>query len=96
MVCVVTASMRGASLHSSNLTGWRYALCVAHLQHTLNEKVGFFTYYLYRLNAGDLVLNFHYIKGPVPVIVANLDFCLGLGPSQNLLVCNLRIKSHFN
>ena len=29
-------------------------------------------------------------------IVANLDFCLGLGPSQNPLVRNLRIKSHFN
>ena len=28
-------------------------------------------------------------------IVANLHFCLGLGPSQNPLVCKLRIKSHF-
>ena len=29
-------------------------------------------------------------------IVAKLHFCLGLGPSQNPHVCNLRIKSHFN
>ena len=29
-------------------------------------------------------------------IVANVHFCLGLGPSQNPHVCNLRIKSHFN
>ena len=29
-------------------------------------------------------------------IVANLDIGIGLGPSQNPLVCNLRIKSHFN
>ena len=50
--------MRGASLHSSNLTEWRPALCVAHIQHTSNEKVGFFTSYLYHVNAGDLVLDF--------------------------------------
>ena len=62
MVCVATASMRGASLRSSNRTGWRHALCVAHTQHTSNEKVGFFTSYLCRVNAGDLVLDFHYIK----------------------------------
>ena len=29
-------------------------------------------------------------------ITANLHFWLGLGPSQNPHVCNLRIKSHFN
>ena len=58
MVCVVIASMRGASLHSSNLTEWRPALCVAHTQHTSNEKVGFFTSYLYHVNAGGLVFDF--------------------------------------
>ena len=41
----------------------KHALCVAHTQHTSNEKVGFFTSYLCR--AGDLVLGFHFIKNPV-------------------------------
>ena len=29
-------------------------------------------------------------------IVVNLHFCLGLGPYQNPLVYNVRIKSNFN
>ena len=57
MVCEVTASIRGASLHSYNLTEWRPVLCVARIQNTSNEKVGFFTSYLYHLNDGDLVLD---------------------------------------
>ena len=58
MVCVVIASMRGASLHFNNPTEWRPVLCVVRIQHILNEKVGFFTSYLYHVNAGDLVLDF--------------------------------------
>ena len=56
--------MRGASLHSNNLFEWRLVLCVARIQHISNKKVGFFTSYLYHVNAGDLVLDlvfFHFV-----------------------------------
>ena len=64
-ICVATASMRGASWRSSNHTGWKRALYAAHTRHTSNEKVGFFTSCLCRVNADDLVLDFHCIKSPV-------------------------------
>ena len=50
--------MRGASLHSNNLTEWRPVLCVARIQHFLNEKVSFFTSYLYHVNADGPVIDF--------------------------------------
>ena len=58
MVCVAIASMRGASSRFSNAREWRPILCVVRTRLILNEKVGFFTSYLYHENAGDLVLNF--------------------------------------
>ena len=65
----------------------KHALCVAHTQHTSNEKVGFFTSYLCRVGLschGKSSLRIH--------IVVNLGFCLSYRPSQNTLVCNLRVS----
>ena len=55
--CVAIASMRGAFSQFSYPTRWRPARCVVLTQCILNGKVSFFTSYLYRVNAGGLVLD---------------------------------------
>ena len=56
--CVAIASMRGAFSRFNSPTRWRPVRCVGFTRRILNEKVSFFTSYLYHVNAGGLVFDF--------------------------------------